>query len=89
MTVALVAATPEAGGLHGSHDSEPGPEATGRLVRSAGGQDVDGAAWPGRTGQPLVSGQQGNVEQLGECDVRGVVEGHVLPELPAPGQQRH
>src|SRR5689334_7389370 len=62
-------------------------ETRGCLARSGGADDLDGAARPGGTGQPFVCGQQRNVERLGECDVGGVVESHVLSELPAPGQQ--
>jgi len=38
--------------------------------------------------QPCVAGQEGYVEELGQCDVSRVIGGDVVPELPDPRQQR-
>jgi hypothetical protein len=46
--------------------------ATGSLL-----QHTDGASRPRSIGQTLISGQQLTAQSLGECDVGGVVYGHV------------
>jgi hypothetical protein len=57
-----------------------------RAIES-GREDFDLAAWTWRVRQLFVSGEQDDVERFGEGDVRGVVDGQVLSELPATRQQ--
>ena len=37
--------------------------------------------------QPPVASEQGYIQRFGESDVAGVVDGEVVAELPATGQQ--
>ena len=38
--------------------------------------------------EPAVTGEQGRLQRLGQCDVGGVVGGQVVPQLPTARQQR-
>src|ERR1019366_23493 len=57
-----------------------------RERRSA--QQVQLAAQPGRARQPSVGGEQRDVQQFGEGDVGGVVDGQLLSQRPAAREQR-
>jgi hypothetical protein len=62
---------------------------TWRQRRSGRGpEDFDGALGSGDPGEPAVPGEQGGVHCFGECYIRCVIDGEVVSQFPAPGQQR-
>ena len=70
------------------------PQSTGDVESSPfiksgrGPEDFDGALGSGSAGQPVVTGEQGGVHCFGECHIRRVIDGEVVAQFPAPGQQR-
>ena len=46
------------------------------------------AAWASGSGQPVVTGEQGHAQRLGERDIRRVVDCHIFAKFPAPAEQR-
>ncbi len=51
-------------------------------------EHLDVALGPGSSCEFLIAGEQSDTHGLGECYVGGVVDGEVVAQLPAAGEQR-
>jgi hypothetical protein len=72
---------------HPALSAEFGHESPWRLPSRCRWEDFDGALGPGCPCEFLVTGEQGCAHGFGECYVGSVVDGEVVPQLPAAGEQ--
>jgi hypothetical protein len=65
-----------------------GPLAVAQRRSGRGPENFDEALGSGSAGEPAVPGEQGGVHCFGEGNIGRVINGEVVAQFPAPGQQR-